>query len=326
MTTIDTLIIGAGMAGLMAGTTLAQAGQAVQLIDKGRGVGGRMATRRLGDGFGVADHGAQYFTARSAEFKAAVNGWVEQGLLRQWSDGFYSSDGQPHFNRDPRYIGTQGMTTVARHMAAKLNVCTGSRVAKVEHDGTWQITTDQGQTKRAKSLILTPPVPQSLAILNVTLPIDAEMALARISYDPCFAVLATLAAPSKLPAPGGLWPAGGEPISWLADNQQKGISEKPTVTIHASVAFSRQHFESDRDEVARLLLDAAADWLGADVIAYQVQRWKYSIPASRHDARCLGVTSPGPLAFAGDAFAGPRVEGAALSGLAAADWILAHEG
>ena len=55
------IVIGAGMAGLTAATVLQNSAQwDVLVLDKGRGVGGRMATRRLGEG-GKADHGAQYF-------------------------------------------------------------------------------------------------------------------------------------------------------------------------------------------------------------------------------------------------------------------------
>jgi predicted NAD/FAD-dependent oxidoreductase len=54
----DVAIIGAGIAGLCAALTLTQAGLKVVIVDKARGVGGRMATRRLGGA--VIDHGAQF--------------------------------------------------------------------------------------------------------------------------------------------------------------------------------------------------------------------------------------------------------------------------
>ena len=40
-------IIGAGMAGLAVGTRLKRSGHDVHLFDKGRGAGGRMASRRI---------------------------------------------------------------------------------------------------------------------------------------------------------------------------------------------------------------------------------------------------------------------------------------
>ena len=95
------------------------------------------------------------------------------------------------------------------------------------------------------------------------------------------------------------------------------------VTIHASHAFSVEHWDSDRNETARLLLGAAAEWLGAEVESFQVHGWRYSKPLQMDVEPCAVVYSKPPLVLAGDAFAGPRVEGAALSGWAATAAVLA---
>ena len=84
------LIIGAGMAGLTAANLLQNAGWAVTVVDKSRGVGGRMATRRLGAS--RFDHGAQFFTVRDAGFQATTdkwmaNGWVHLGTPRADTPG-----------------------------------------------------------------------------------------------------------------------------------------------------------------------------------------------------------------------------------------------
>jgi predicted NAD/FAD-dependent oxidoreductase len=62
----DVLIIGAGMSGMAAASELSRAGLRVMVVDKGRAVGGRMASRRIGEA--VFDHGAQFITARSDQF------------------------------------------------------------------------------------------------------------------------------------------------------------------------------------------------------------------------------------------------------------------
>jgi hypothetical protein len=134
--------------------------------------------------------------------------------------------------------------------------------------------------------------------------------------------MAVLAGPSRLAPPGGLALDDG-PIAWIADNQLKGISAEPAVTIHATHAFSVEHWERDRQDSGRCLLDAARGWLGSAVRTFQVHGWLYSKPLQVEERACAVVSQVPPLVLAGDAFAGPKVEGAALSGWAAAEAVLA---
>ncbi len=323
MTDYDTLIIGAGISGLLAARELRAAGQRVLVLDKGRGVGGRMATRRLEEG--VFDHGAQFFTVRDERFKALVATWLTEGLVVEWTRGFADSRGVWQRDGHPRFRGAQGMTTVPKFLAQGLKVHTGQRVISASmNDDQWCIQTEQGGTLTSQNLLLTPPVPQSLELLDAggySLP-DADRAvLEGITYHPCIAVMVLLDAPANVPEPGGMQ-LNGEPISWIADNYRKGISPAYGLTIHGAPGFSREHFEGDRDAAGKLLLEAAAPYMGeARVRTYQVHGWRYSQPVTAYPASYLAVSSTPPLVFAGDAFAVPRVEGAALSGLAAADYL-----
>ena len=324
----STLIVGAGLAGLLAAQSLQDAGIQVTVVDKGRGVGGRLATRRLtdnqGNTIGRFDHGAQYFTARDPRFQALVQEWLATGVLEVWTEGFNTPAG-PKADGMPRYRGREGMTSLPKHLALDLNVQTNVQINAIwPADAGWRATTAAGDSFFADAILLTPPAEQTLALLDagaVPLSEAARKALTTIQFDPCFAALVTLDGPSTIPPPGGLWPNDGV-ISWIADNQQKGISGAATVTIHASPAFTRQHYDDDRELVGQKLIDAAQAWLGANAVSCQVHRWRYSIPTVIHPEPYL-VLNESPMALvAGDAFAGPRVEGAALSGLAAADRLL----
>jgi len=321
------LIVGAGLSGLMAAHALQGAGVGVTVLEKAGVVGGRMATRQLLLPQGPAplatfDYGAQYFTVRDDRFQNWVDYWQEVGVVVRWSNGFATPDAETYRDGHPRYRGRQGMRSIPSHLARKVDVRLKQDVTGARFEERWELETESGECFTAATLLLTPPVPQSLPLLDAaTLSPGVRKTLERIDYDPCIALLVVLDGPSNVPAPGGLWP-GGSAISWIADNGQKGISQRPAVTIHASPEFSNEHFADGHEEVASLLLEEADRWLGADVITYQVYRWRYSLPVHLHDRRYLFTTAPGPIAFAGDAFAGPRVEGAALSGLAAADALL----
>lgn len=317
----DVVIVGAGMAGLMAARELRARGRSVVLVDKGRRPGGRLATRRVRDALGppaVCDSGAQFFTVRDDTFGRHVDHWLAEGWAQEWCRGFGSDDG--HI----RYRGRQGMKTLGLRLAEGMEVIHQTRVEAVAFgQGRWQVAAD-GATWTASAVILTPPVPQSLDLVDaggIELPYTHRRALESIAYEPCLAALARLDGPSGLPDPGGLAGPTGD-IAWIADNQRKGISpEAVGVTIHASADFTREHLDGDRDQAGRELVEQAMDLLGRPPTAVYVHLWRYSKPTSTFARRHLAVDVPAPLVFAGDAFGGPRIEGAAMSGLSAADQL-----
>lgn len=313
----DVLIVGAGIAGLSAASRFQEAGLKVKLVDKGRGIGGRMATRRFGGG--VFDHGAQFFTVRDSRFAERVSAWRKQGLVHVWDEGAERIQ--------DRFAGSSGMTAVPKDMAVDHDIDLGVRIVTLEKTASgWKAEAESGQVYHAAALLLTPPVPQSLALIETAaLQLDETLKrkLKEKEYDPCLVTLALYDKATRIPPPGYLEFDEG-PVRFLADNQQKGISARSAVTIHAAPGFSREHYDASDDWVAEQLLSACAQWLPEHAADVQVKRWRYSKPIVIHDEP-FAVASEDPfLILAGDAFVGPRVESAALSGRAAAEEILSH--
>lgn len=337
----DVLVVGAGLAGLVAARALTAADLTVALLEAGDGPGGRLATLRVGEA--ALDHGAQFFTVRTDTFADLVDGWRGAGVpVSQWSEGFaqatdirdgpagvHDTGGDGH----PRYVVTGGMRTLAAVLAGDLDVRTGQRAQAVWRVGDgWRVAVataggataagDASHTLAARALLCTPPVPQSLALFDrgaTGLPPQAVRALRAVDYDPCLALLATLDGDPDLPPPGGVQFAGG-PVRWLADNARKGVSARAAVTVHAAGGWSGTWFDADVADVAGPLVAWLRPWLGAArVVATQVMRWRYAQPRSLVPSRTVCADVGGaPVAFAGDAFERARVEGAACSGLAAA--------
>ena len=80
---LDVLVIGSGMTGIACARKLHAAGLDVLVLDKGRGIGGRMATRRVEvNGQTICfDHGAQYVTARATGFKRALSEIIDSAIV-----------------------------------------------------------------------------------------------------------------------------------------------------------------------------------------------------------------------------------------------------
>lgn len=328
MQTTDILIIGAGLSGLMAALQLQARGQRITLIDKGRTVGGRLATRMIGPG--LADSGAQFFTVREPAFQHYIEEWQRAGLVYQWSTGW--NDGSllaaPSVNDGyPRYAVHGGMNALAQALATQLAARgvtllleQGISTIRPSSEG-WQATTEAGGAFQAGALILTPPVPQSLTLLAAgatPLAADDLATLERIVYAPCLCGLFWLEGEITLPAPGAVQRPGAD-LAWVANNQQKGISPEATIiTVHAGPTYSATHYDTPDDELLATFQASLQPFMRGKVHLHeaQIKRWRYALPTVTHPARYLRAQGLPPLYFGGDAFGGPRVEGAALSGLA----------
>ena len=320
---MDVLIIGAGMSGLMAARTLRERGCSVQLIERGRSVGGRLATRRVGDG-GLADHGAQFFTVRSDTLQGYVDRWLAQDLVYVWGMGW--SDGsvkRTAGDGHARYACRGGMNALAKHLARDLDIAINRLVIRIQQDASgWTLEDSAGELYRARGLILTPPVPEAVALLaknGVYLQQDDQTALQRIRFGPCLCGIHEIEGDVDLPEPGAVQNFQAN-VYWVADNQAKGISRTAVVTSHANAKFSRQNWDAPEADIIRELESAVQPYLtaGAKIVRTQLKKWRYSVPLTTHADECLLADSLPPLVFAGDAFGGRgRVEGAFLSGIAA---------
>lgn len=311
------VVVGAGVAGLLAARDLAHAGAAVIVVDKGRGVGGRMATRRIGDA--VFDHGAQFLTARTTAFQSEVAAWVTAGPATPWFSGVLGADGVIEPDDPLRHRGVPAMTGIAKHLAVGLDVRVSVRVESVRlTDRRWRVEIADGEDIGADAIVLTAPAPQTLSLLDgVSIdPHDRER-LEQIAYDPCIAVLAVLDQSPAIAWPGARRPSAG-PVAWYADNQAKGLSAVPALTVHAGPDTSRALWEADDETVTATLFDGL-DLAGAHVREAHVHRWRYAKPVTSLPEPCLLLRGTAPAVVAGDGFGtGGRIETAALSGLAAA--------
>lgn len=318
-TQTDVLIIGAGISGLLCASELHKRGLSVRILDKGRGLGGRMATRRMAGG--RLDHGAQFFTVRDPRLQAYADHWLADDVIKEW---FRHTPEDSNGEGYPRYCGMNGMTDIAKYIAQDLNVHTSEQVVELARDlDQWIVRTQAGHNYIAKHLIITAPLPQALALLSTTginYIGEQQAVLQAVRYEKGLATLAILDGPSGLSDPGGM-KLDEAPLTWIADNQQKGISpDVPAITIHANAEFAEAHWDSSNEVRGALMLKAAKPYLKANVVDFNCHRWGFTLPINPL-LEPYFCNSNLKLTLAGDAFGGPRVEGAALSGIAAAETV-----
>jgi predicted NAD/FAD-dependent oxidoreductase len=310
------------MAGLTAAHGLQREGHEVTVLEKARGAGGRMASRRHERW--CFDHGAQYFTARDARFIQQVESWRERGLVEPWlgrvaviEDDCITAAAE----ETERFVATPGMSAVCSAMASELADCRfGWQVQSASRDEVWRLRAADGRTSEADALVLGLPPEQVGPLLRNTeaWPAVGE-ALGGLRMDPCWALLTVLDRP-LLDACDAAFVNQG-PLAWVCNQATRpGRPPAQAWVLHASPGWSRTHLEACADEVASSMLAAARALPGVSDFRVEysvVHRWRYAVPQPPLDVGMLSLPQQ-RLALIGDWCAGSRVEGAFLSGAAAA--------
>ena len=324
----DVIVIGAGLSGLTAVRDLRAAGTDVVVLEKSRGLGGRAATRRWA-GWPV-DHGAQFFTARSEDFRGQVSTWLGRGACIAWAHGFHQwLNGQlesPPAGGFPRYACSLGMTSLAKDLAGEAQdfIHFDTKVTRItRQNNVWCVTCENTGTHSAPALIVTIPPPQSAELLGPCAPGTAAL-LGQIVSTPCLALVA------RYPRHDIEWRGIQAPdhpvISWIGHDTSKRPTSHPDGTvlvIHASATFSGANYQADEKWLVPHLLDAASIMTGFDLStpdSFFIQRWRYALSATPtpFGLHIHADHSHAKLIIAGEAMAGGKIEGAWISGRAAA--------
>ena len=310
-------ILGCGVAGLSAARELRRHGIEAVLFDKSRGVGGRMSTRYADEW--EFDHGAQYFTIQDADFQTEIDDAVEAGVVAPWkAKALYLKTGELSADTGrERYVGQPRMNSLPKYWAEGLDVNLGKRVASLEETDSWTLTFEDGSTASGfDGVISTLPPAQAEKILPTAFPNTASVTSAQMHV--CFCLMVGLSAPIN---PG--WDTlriKDLPIDWIAINNAKPgrPNDVGTIVVHSEAEWSDENAETDHVRVQAVMLKAASALLGMpleEAPHIALHRWLYASNKSSPDVPCL--KSDG-LVVAGDWCLGGRVQGAWLSGRAAA--------
>lgn len=311
------IVVGAGIAGVTCARELADRGADVRVLERARGVGGRLAVHRH-DGR-PADIGAAYFTVSDPDFEQQVSRWSAAGLARPWTDTLAVFDGDrpaAPAAGPMRWAAPGGLRSLVEDLAAGLTVETGRTVERVGPGPRVTSAPSGGmgngsRVDEADAVVVAMPDPQAGRILDPSSP--AAAVVAGREWRPVLALTAGY--------PRRTWPdlpaafVNDHPtLALVADDGARRGDGAPVMVAHSTADVARAH-DADPSAAAPEMTAAVAHLLGIrDAPEWtHVHRWRFAAPAaSREDAFHLGDDG---IAVAGDGWGRSRVEAAHLSGL-----------
>lgn len=330
-------IIGAGIAGLTAGSLLAKAGHHVTVFEKSRGFGGRLATRYAGpDDRLRIDHGFSYLPKGGDEFNAFLNGLVEAGLLTEWTDHLALHDGSilypehPAYERSPLYVAAKGLNAIGRHLSRHVDVVTEKKVGGLTlvapnrtRKSSWVVNFADGSVFEADAVVVALPATQAEAVVQTSQDEWGVKYLIRklsdVVYESGFTLMAGYGERAK-PEWNGILCQNSE-LSLITHESGKRPDLTETVLVaHSSADFAAANIQADAETVAKTMIKALAPIAGewaAFPKWHQLHLWRYRKPVTPiRDMPYLELEqSEAKLAVVGDYFGtGHPVEAAYLSG------------
>ena len=260
-------IIGAGLSGLTAANNLKNHAE-ITIFEKARGVGGRMSNRRAEPYF--FDHGAQYFSAQTDEFKAFIAPMITNGIMKSWNARFAEIEGRTiirerRWNDDyPHYVGVPNMSSIAKHLSDGMNLKLGTRVQSISKQlNKWSLTDDQGRSLGEYDWVISAiPAEQAAGLLPSSLPLYPDVSL--IKMEGCFSMM--LGFDQALPLEFDSALVRGEDISWISVNSSKSDRKGGfCLLVHSTNSWADAHRDDDREEVMHYLCLQTSLVIGHDV-------------------------------------------------------------
>jgi predicted NAD/FAD-dependent oxidoreductase len=322
------IIVGAGLAGLGCARALAAAGVSVRVLERGRGVGGRCATRRV-EGQPV-DHGPSFLHGSDPRFLEAARA---AGPARSWPLRVRGQGAPCHPDSfragETQLAHASGLSALPKSLARGLEVQLDCQVEKLERSASrFELTLASGAKVQSARVVVAAALEQTVALLK-PLSLSLKPLRGTLSLLESMGSAATLALlvgypRGALSLPWDIWyPEESQVLQLIAHDSQKRAGARPAFDVLVAQArpkWSRAHLDEAEDVWRGALLDETARLVGTAAARpswTQAHRWRYArtYPGTELSAPILHRFGDGFLGLAGDAFAlGGGAEGAFLSG------------
>ncbi|XVF87953.1 hypothetical protein PTKIN_Ptkin19aG0010000 [Pterospermum kingtungense] len=350
-------VVGSGISGAVCAATLARNGISVTLFDSARGPGGRMSQRREISEDGkelLFDHGAPYFTVTNPDVLSVVSEWESRALVAEWklNFGFFDCISKKFVNTEnqerqcKKYVGVPGMNAICSALCyepgveSNFNVGVG-KFEWIEQENLWLLTGLDGQNLgHFKGVVATDKnivSPRFREITGRSPPLDLSYApesvkLLDIPVNPCFALMLAFADPLSLVPAKGFSFTNSKVLSWaFCESSKPGRScTSERWVLHSTMEYAKDVIaqtglqKPSYETLSKVGNEMLREFLGTGLRIPQpffkkAHRWGSAFPTASiaKEEKCLWDEKK-RVAICGDFCVSPNVEGAILSGLAAA--------
>ena len=313
----DFCVVGSGIAGSTIASLLAKK-FSVEIFDKARGPGGRSSNRRYEDNLSF-DHGLQYISPKTSEFKKFILDLKKKKILKKWSGNHLDFNFEKK-ESSIKYIGLKGNNDICKYLIKNIKSNYLTSIANIKFNSSyWTITLNNKDKIFFKNLILTCPFPQLKKLSSKYL--NKKILNINPQMIPNITLMAAYKGYGQIPINTIRF---DDPIiAWASQENTKNRfkSKKSLWTIQCTEKFSKQIinlFKKNRKKYEKLILKKFEELTGyqaKNIVFQNIHGWKYAYRGVKTigSLESLWVNRYN-LGVCADWFSGNKAEHAWLSG------------
>jgi len=310
----DFCVVGSGIAGSTIASLLAKK-HSVEIFDKARGPGGRSSNRRYKKNLSF-DHGLQYISPSSQQFKKFILELNKKKILKEWNGNHLDFT----FNKKEKsikYIGIKGNNDICRHLIKNIKFNFLSTVTNIEFNSNyWTITLNNKNKVFFKNIILTCPLPQLIKLSSKYL--TKKILNFKSKIVPNITIMVSYKNYKKIPVSSIVF--NDKIIAWAScENTKNRFESNETLwTIQCTEYFSKSIinlFKKDEKKYQKLILKKFEQLSGYEfkrVIFHSIHGWRYAYNKINAKVDSVWLKNK-KLGVCADWFCGPKAEDSWLS-------------
>jgi len=314
----DFCIIGSGISGATIANILRKK-YSLDVYDKARGIGGRSSNKKLNKNESF-DHGVQYISPKSTQFKKFINNLIKIKIVKQWlGKHIFLNTNTKEDKKHIKIIGVKGNNAISKYLLKDINCNFNSEVIKIfNKNKVWEISFSDGSKKFYKFLILTCPFAQLKKLSKKY--IKHSFINKKIKMDANITVMMTI---KKTKPNISSYFFNDKILGWAGNENSKKrfISKNDLWTLQSTYSWANKKINKNRENKelnSKILIEQFFKLTGIKKTKASFilnHGWKYSSNSKPLNIKSYWNSSLN-LGVCADWFIGPRLE---------SGWISAHD-